>query len=100
MPTPIPAPNIMENHEKLENSGFSPTCPKLSLPAVGQMASPRHTMMKNATVQMYQAAKFARITVFYAPKTSPAHSGQTIAQTTRHEIMILLITVTLTLNPP
>ena len=99
MPTPIPALNIIENHEKFENSGFSPGCPKLSRPAAGQSAKPIHTITKRATTQMYQAAKLARIKEFQSPSNLPAWTGQKIAQTTSALIMILLTTVTSTLKP-
>ena len=38
-PTPRPAPNIIENQEKLPNSGFSPGRPSSFLPVAGSSAS-------------------------------------------------------------
>jgi len=99
IPTPIPALNIIENHENIENSGFSPSSPRLSRPAAGQSAKPMQTMIKRATAQMYQAAKLAKISVFQSPSVLPAWTGQKIAQTTSALTMILLATVTSTLNP-
>jgi hypothetical protein len=32
MPVPMPAPNSIENHENLVNSGFSPSFPKVICP--------------------------------------------------------------------
>ena len=46
-PTPKPAPNIMENHEKLENSGASSVRPILRLPVFGRMAT---TARKKANI--------------------------------------------------
>ena len=38
-PTPRPAPNIIENQEKLENSGCSPARPMRRLPVEGKSAT-------------------------------------------------------------
>ena len=39
----LSALNIIENHEKRENSGFSPGLPRWIRPVAGQTASRRHT---------------------------------------------------------
>ena len=48
MPMPIPAPNIIENHEKLENSGLSSSWPNRIFPAAGHNASAKQRITKNA----------------------------------------------------
>ena len=48
MPMPMPAPNIIENHEKFENSGLIVRQAEPQAAGRGQTASTRHRIKKNA----------------------------------------------------
>ena len=54
---------------------------------------------KNATTQVYQAAKFCRMKPFSPVRIAPDWIGQKMAQTTMTEMMILAGTVTAIENP-
>ena len=99
MPIPIPAPNIMENHEKLENSGLSSGRPSFVLPTDGHKASARHTTIKNDIAYMYQAPVFASIVERIAFSALPAASDQTAAHITSNPIRTFEPTVTMVLKP-
>ena len=99
MPTPMPAPNIIENQENRVNSGCSPSTPRFMRPAAGQNARIRQTSMKSAMTQMYQAAKISRMVALSPERTAPEETGQTMAQTQSAEMMIFAGTATLVAKP-
>jgi len=59
MPKPTPAPNIIENQEKLVISGLSSGRPSFRRPETSPIASARHAMMNAPSLVSVQAAEFS-----------------------------------------
>jgi len=57
MPTPMPAPNIIENQAKRLNSGWVSGEPSFCRPVLGSTAINRHRAMNAVVTQTYQAPK-------------------------------------------
>jgi hypothetical protein len=78
---PIPAPNIMENHEKPSNSGASPDLPSISLTVRGHSAKAKQVAIKNATAYTYQGPVLASLVDRIAPSVEPQTTARMISRT-------------------
>ena len=99
MPTPIPAPNIMDSQVKRENSGVSPGLPRISCPVLGHRAKARQAMVKNAVTSMYQCAKDAVDQLCSASSCAPAAAGDEATQINKAAMMTLGTAATQGLKP-
>ena len=78
---PIPAPNIMENYEKLSNSGVSPDLPSISLTVPWHSAKAKQIAIKNATAYTYQGPVLASMVDRIAPSLEPHTTARVINRT-------------------
>ena len=99
MPTPMPAPNIMDNQVNRENSGVSPGLPSISRPVLGHSAKARQARVKKAVTSMYQCAKDAVDQLCSASSCAPAAAGDEATQINRAAMMIFGTAATHGLNP-
>jgi hypothetical protein len=92
-------PNLIENHEKFENSGLSSRNPSFRRPETGQVASARHEMTKKATAYTYQKPNESRVVLLILLRKVLESFGKTMAQRMSAATKSLAVIVTCVVKP-
>ena len=95
---PMPAPNIIDNHVNVPNSGCSPLDPNLNFPIFGNTAKSIQIIIKNAVAYIYQPPNNFVERSCISINKDPAVSGYIPTQKIKERIKIFGVNATVLLT--